>query len=277
MSDHSRSIDLRIHSIRQDYLENMMRIGGVKSRDNTSDILTKSLQPDLHIRHTQPLFPNRATLASEGSSGVNNELIQAMTYCHHGAPLTHKQSSHMRPLTPRVTRDFHAAIPSPDTRQNQDSQHARDSAKSWNWEPRHGTRRQDTGCLARDRTIGKFPIRRTGKFLATNRREHTQVRPLERFSPGRMTSAPLPRVNKTPQYTPHTYVCDQQAHTTPTTHHTQPVHPHTFHETTSLPHPHAWNPCSLPTSTKKRRKNRRSRNKKPQQKKTNNQKRYKSF
>ena len=62
MFDHSRSIELRIHSIRQDYLENMMRIGGVKSRDNTSDILTKSLQPDLHLIHTRPLFPNRATL-----------------------------------------------------------------------------------------------------------------------------------------------------------------------------------------------------------------------
>jgi hypothetical protein len=59
MSEHSRSIDLRHHSIRQDYLDDLMRIGGVSSKDNTSDILTKSLQPDLHTQHTSSLFPDR--------------------------------------------------------------------------------------------------------------------------------------------------------------------------------------------------------------------------
>ncbi len=43
MNDHSRSIDIRIHGIRQDYLDNAMRIGGVASEGNTSDILTKNL------------------------------------------------------------------------------------------------------------------------------------------------------------------------------------------------------------------------------------------
>ena len=51
MNDHSRSIDIRIHGIRQDYLDNAMRIGGVASEDNTSDILTKNLQPHLHQKH----------------------------------------------------------------------------------------------------------------------------------------------------------------------------------------------------------------------------------
>ena len=59
MNEHSRSIDLRHHFIRQDYLEHSMRIGGVSSKDNTSDILTKFLQPDLHHTHTNPLFPPR--------------------------------------------------------------------------------------------------------------------------------------------------------------------------------------------------------------------------
>jgi hypothetical protein len=59
MSEHSRSIDLRHHSIRQDYIENDMQIGGVSSKDNTADILTKALQPDLHTRHTSSLFPYR--------------------------------------------------------------------------------------------------------------------------------------------------------------------------------------------------------------------------
>jgi hypothetical protein len=44
MNDHSRSIDIRIHGIRQDYLDEAMRIGGVASEDNnTTDILTKNL------------------------------------------------------------------------------------------------------------------------------------------------------------------------------------------------------------------------------------------
>jgi hypothetical protein len=34
-----------------------MRIGGIKSKDNTADILTKFLQPDLHREHTRYLFP----------------------------------------------------------------------------------------------------------------------------------------------------------------------------------------------------------------------------
>jgi hypothetical protein len=59
MSEHSRSIDLRHHSIRQDYIEDNMRIGGVSSKHNTADILTKFLQPDLHTIHTSSLFPDR--------------------------------------------------------------------------------------------------------------------------------------------------------------------------------------------------------------------------
>jgi hypothetical protein len=59
MSEHFRSIDLRHHSIRQDNIENGMRIGGVSSKNNTADILTKALQPDLHTRHTSFLLPKR--------------------------------------------------------------------------------------------------------------------------------------------------------------------------------------------------------------------------
>ncbi len=59
MNEHSRSIDLRHHSIRQDYEEDGMRIGGVSSKDNTNDILTKFLQPELHHIHTNQLYPPR--------------------------------------------------------------------------------------------------------------------------------------------------------------------------------------------------------------------------
>jgi hypothetical protein len=55
MNDHSRSIDIRHHAIRQDYVDGEMRIGGVATHDNTSDILTKNLQPPLHIKHTKEL------------------------------------------------------------------------------------------------------------------------------------------------------------------------------------------------------------------------------
>ena len=52
MNEHSRSIDTRHHAIRQDYIDGEMRIGGVASQDNESDILTKYLQPPLHAKHT---------------------------------------------------------------------------------------------------------------------------------------------------------------------------------------------------------------------------------
>jgi hypothetical protein len=49
MNEHSRSIDIRHHVIRQDYINGEMRIGVVTSQANTSDILTKNLQPPLHL------------------------------------------------------------------------------------------------------------------------------------------------------------------------------------------------------------------------------------
>jgi hypothetical protein len=58
MNDHSRSIDISINGIRQDYLDEAMKIGGVASEDNTTDILTKNLQPHLHqnlcVHYTYP-------------------------------------------------------------------------------------------------------------------------------------------------------------------------------------------------------------------------------
>jgi hypothetical protein len=52
MNEHSRSIDTHHHGIRQDYVDGDLRIGGVASQDNESDILTKFLQPPLHEKHT---------------------------------------------------------------------------------------------------------------------------------------------------------------------------------------------------------------------------------
>ena len=90
MNDHSRSIDIRIHGIRQDYLDNAMRIGGVASEDNTSDILTKNLQPYLHQRHcahlhlpqhhkqTATKITNNALQYSPPTSNVHEEMLPTL-------------------------------------------------------------------------------------------------------------------------------------------------------------------------------------------------------
>jgi hypothetical protein len=62
MNEHSRSIDTRHHAIGQDYVDGEMRIGGVASPDNESDILTKYLQPPLHQKHTKQLHITQSTL-----------------------------------------------------------------------------------------------------------------------------------------------------------------------------------------------------------------------
>jgi hypothetical protein len=68
MNEHSRSIDIRHHAIRQDYIDGEMRIGRVGTQDNTSDTLTKNLQPPLYIKHTKEL-------------NINQEEQQTLTNC----------------------------------------------------------------------------------------------------------------------------------------------------------------------------------------------------
>ena len=70
MNDHSRSINIRIHGIRQDYLDNAMRIGGVASEDNTSDILTKNLQPHLHQKHCLQLHLTKQRQTKKGTHNI---------------------------------------------------------------------------------------------------------------------------------------------------------------------------------------------------------------
>ncbi len=61
MNEHSRFIDIRHHAIRQDIIDGEMRIGGVSTQDNTSDILTKYLQPPLHQKHPRELYITQNT------------------------------------------------------------------------------------------------------------------------------------------------------------------------------------------------------------------------
>ena len=49
MNEHSRSIDIRHHAVSQDYLAGKLRIGGVRTDANPSDILTKYLPAPTHM------------------------------------------------------------------------------------------------------------------------------------------------------------------------------------------------------------------------------------
>ncbi len=98
MNKHSRSIDIRHHAIRQDYVDGLMRIGGVDTQDNTSDLLTKYLQPPLHIKHTHQLHIN------ESSSITNTHTSLSMNAVHITLPQQDKQQH--KPRTHPRTRKF---------------------------------------------------------------------------------------------------------------------------------------------------------------------------
>jgi hypothetical protein len=56
MNEHSRSIDIRHHAVRQDYLDSRkVMIMGVRTDANPSDILTKFLPAPTHMRHASSL------------------------------------------------------------------------------------------------------------------------------------------------------------------------------------------------------------------------------
>ena len=92
MNDHSRSIDIKHHGIKQDYLQDNMRIGGVASLDNTSDILTKNLQPPLHAKHCSqlhiltPVVTNHTNLLTNNVASVKSKNKRAKP--HHVHPQT---------------------------------------------------------------------------------------------------------------------------------------------------------------------------------------------
>jgi hypothetical protein len=54
LNEHGRSIDIRHHEVCQDYLEGKVHIGGVKTRANPSDILTKFLPAPVQPATTRP-------------------------------------------------------------------------------------------------------------------------------------------------------------------------------------------------------------------------------
>jgi hypothetical protein len=126
MNEHSRSIDIRYHAIRQDYVDGMMRIGGVGSQDNTADILTKYLQPPLHQRHTQKLniagTPTLKNITVSVSLNVNHvakisrgqERLRIPSYPRSNTPKdtqTHSHQPPRHPMNPRSTASTPVAHP----------------------------------------------------------------------------------------------------------------------------------------------------------------------
>jgi hypothetical protein len=74
-----RSIDIRHHEIKQDYVEGDMRIGGVSSANNTADILTKNLQPPLHAKHCASLHILNPTITAHNNTLHNMAVFATKT------------------------------------------------------------------------------------------------------------------------------------------------------------------------------------------------------
>ncbi len=111
MNEHSRSIDIRHHSLRQDYLDNRMRIGGIKSKNNTADILTKFLHPDLHREHTRYLFPQGLPLTPCMNTNVHATGDLATQDSPPEASSTNTLTHHRVHVTKLVPRRASLAIP----------------------------------------------------------------------------------------------------------------------------------------------------------------------
>jgi hypothetical protein len=110
MNEHSRSIDIRHHAIRQDYIDGMMRIGGVATGDNTSDILTKYLQPPLHIKHTSHLHINTTNSVTNTHTSLQSHVTHATLKQHTSVGIQTCLAS--TPSPPRI-RSTPIAITSP--------------------------------------------------------------------------------------------------------------------------------------------------------------------
>jgi hypothetical protein len=126
MNEHSRSIDIRHHAIRQDYVDGLMRIGGVDTQDNTSDLLTKYLQPPLHIKHTSQLHFNTANSVTNTHTSLIINMTHAMKNDHH------TRMDKTRKLTRRTSCPSQTTIPrsQPTHHHNLHRQH-----QNWNIDP----------------------------------------------------------------------------------------------------------------------------------------------
>jgi hypothetical protein len=89
MTEHSRTIDIRHHGVRQDYINKDAKVGGIKSKDNHSDILTERLPPQLNAIHTQFLQPPEARPTQQifTNNGVTFSYSSSPRGTGHGSPM----------------------------------------------------------------------------------------------------------------------------------------------------------------------------------------------
>ena len=108
MNEHSRSIDIHHHAVRQDYLAGKLQIGGVRTDANPSDILTKYLPAPTHMRHARDLnitFPTPTLSTTKDGPGTPTPI----TYTQNGnniAPTTHPTHQGQYPTYRRPTNSL---------------------------------------------------------------------------------------------------------------------------------------------------------------------------
>ena len=186
MSEHSRSIDLRHHSIRQDYIENGMRIGGVSSKENTADILTKALQPDLHTTHTSQLFPDRTTPNAQPKSDAHNthdettthttHLQNLVTHLHYDTPPSPHRHTHNNPAMAKTQLELMwIAYLQLQQQNSQPSTRGKKSSEQHKQRPKRGKKpfnKKDSPIQNKQHTNGKRQV-----FLKSSNHQPTPVQP----------------------------------------------------------------------------------------------------
>jgi hypothetical protein len=73
MSEAGRAMDIRFHSIKQDYVNGDMRVGGVSTHSNESDICTKYLAVVPHLRHAATIFPTASPHGQRAARTMQQE------------------------------------------------------------------------------------------------------------------------------------------------------------------------------------------------------------
>jgi hypothetical protein len=92
MNEHSRSIDIRHHAVRQDYLAGKVQIMGVRTDANPSDILTKFLP--LNIQFTTTTTPN--TSMTESTTTSSHTYTQNGNFIHTRIPQSEPRTASRR-------------------------------------------------------------------------------------------------------------------------------------------------------------------------------------
>ncbi len=126
MNEHSRSIGIRQHAVRQDYLAGKVQIRGVKTTENPSDILTKFLPAPTHMKHTNPLNSTSVNTYATSQDNVYTKWKPHLQPNHTNQVSTTTNIPSDRHLTPdEEAAEWPCACPLAPT------QHSRPPSKAW--------------------------------------------------------------------------------------------------------------------------------------------------